>query len=133
VFLVILLILFGFCAQTLGKAIILPKRGATQPAKHFGANAGISQRDLRRVALASISVATARSVIANGYQVVANAAACFEARAKTLFPNLGDNKAVSGVWHGGYVRNRELGSGTTNIMNRFGDAIECSVTVTPKV
>ena len=131
-FLVILLILIGFCGlwgQPLWKATVLLKDEATQPVKHFAAKAGISQVHLRRVALASTIFAAIRSVITNGCRAVANTASCFAALAKPIFRDLGSGKAVSETLQSRYVGNRELSTDTKSIMKRFGDIIKCTVTV----
>jgi hypothetical protein len=124
VFLVILLLLFyfwRFLGQRLCKTIVFLTGEVTHPAKSFRTNGGVSQLDLRRLVLTSISFATARSVIANGYQAAVNAAGYFAVLAR---PNSGSNTAVSESSHNGYVRNRELSRGTKCIMRRFRDAIK---------
>ena len=91
-FLVILLILFGFFElwrQPLWNATILLKDEAKQPIKSFGKNAEILQMGLCDIALKSISFAMARSVMANGYQAVSNAAGCLAALAKPIFRDFG--------------------------------------------
>lgn len=131
-FLVILLILFGFFElwrQPLLNATILLKDEAKQPIKSFGKNAEILQMGLCDIALKSISFAMARSVMANGYQAVANAAGCLAALAKPIFRDLGSGKTVRETLQNRYFENQELSRDTKSIMTDFGDRIKCTVTI----
>lgn len=123
VILLILFSFFGFLSQPLCKAITLPKGKTTRRLKSSRDNAGISQFGLSHVATSSISFATGRSAIANGYRAVANATSCFATLAKTIFFKLGCNKSVSAAWQSRYVRNHEPSRGAKSIMRDFGEVI----------
>jgi hypothetical protein len=132
VFLVIVLILFGFSGlwvQPLRKATILLSGKAPQPAKYLAAKAGNLQMGLLRVELASIRFAEVRSAIANGFRAVANVADYVAAMAKPISRDFGSGKAVSETLQSRYFGNRELSSDTKSIMRDFGDLIKCTVTV----
>jgi hypothetical protein len=132
VFLVIVLILFGFSglwAQPFRKATILLRHETTQPAKYLAAKAGISQIGLLRVGLAIISFAAARSAIANGFRAGAKQAGCFVALAKPICDNFVRSKAASETVQNRYVENQELCRDTKSIAGDFGELIKCTVTI----
>ena len=115
-FLVILLILFGFFElwrQPLWNATILLRGETTQPTKSFGENLEISQVDPRGVALSPVRFAAVKRLTTNGYQAVASAVGYLAALAK---PNLVNNSAVSKESRSLYFRNRELGRGAKRII-----------------
>ena len=132
VFLVIVLILFGFwrtLGQQLCKQTTLGKREDLQSAKSSIESTATLYMDLHGADSRSIRFAISECRAARKHQVVADREVLLAVKARALLYKLGSKKTVSDLSPSQSVRNQKLSKNTGSGMKNIGEAIEYDDTI----